>query len=270
VTADHGSVLRGRRALVTGAAGGLGAAIVRRLSETGATVVATDCREAQLRKVASAARAEPIVCDLADRRELGNLVEIAATVDALVCCAGLPATGPLDDFTTDQIDRAVDVNLRAPMLLARAAGCAMVSRGHGHIVFISSMGAKVIGPALGVYAATKAGVRALALAMREDLRREGVGVSVVLPGPIREAGMWAEAGVPLPRGSGRARHPGDVAEAVLRAIETNAAEVEVASLSLRVSALVAGLRPTWLAALGRRGGADEIAATMTAAFRTNR
>ena len=260
----------GRHALVTGASGGLGEAITRRLVAEGAHVLATARRREALDTLTKATGAERLVCDLADRDALQPLLDAAASVDILVCNAALPATGPLDDFTVEQIDRALDVNLRAPILLARAAGTAMAARGRGHIVFISSMGAKVVGPALGVYSATKAGLRALSLALRQDLRDSGVGVSVIFPGQIRDAGMWADTGLPTPRGAGKTRSPEDVAAAVVRAIARNRAEVEVASLAVRFGAVLAQLRPAWFIALGRRAGADDLAAKMTDALRDKR
>jgi short-subunit dehydrogenase len=260
----------GRRALVTGASGGLGEAIVRRLRAAGVHVVATGRRVDALDRLAATCGAEPLACDLADRHSLPALIEVATSVDLLVCNAALPATGPLWDFTVDEIDRALDVNLRAPLLLARAAGTAMAARGVGHIVLVSSMGAKAVGPALALYSATKAGMRALALSLRQDLQPTGVGVSVVLPGPIGDAGMWADAGVANPRGTGRPRSSEDVAAAVVDAVERDRAEVEVASPVIRAGAVLAQVRPSWFMALGRRSGADRIAAEMTAAHRDKR
>lgn len=261
--------MSGSRALVTGATGGLGEAIVRRLARDGAEVVATGRRRDALDRLA-ACGAEPFVGDLADRSWLPRLVDVAAGVDVLVCNAALPATGPLTDFTVEEIDRALDVNLRAPLLLARGAADAMAARGRGHIVFVSSMAAMAVGPSLSLYAATKAGLRALGLALRQDVRASGVGVSVVLPGPIHDAGMWADAGVANPRGAGRPRSADDVAAAIVDAIERDRAEVEVASPMLRAGAVLAQLRPALFIALGRRSGADRIAAEMTAAHRAKR
>ena len=256
--------ISGRRALVTGASGGLGAVIVGRLAAEGATVIATGRRLDVLDALALATGAETIAADLANTGDLMHLTEIAATVDLLVCNAALPATGPIDDFSVDQIDRALAVNLRAPVLLARAAGAAMLSRGNGHIVFISSMAAKTPAPCVGLYAATKAAIRSLGLCLREDLHGTGVGVSVVVPGPICDAGMWADAGLSTPKGL-RTKTPRAVADAVVAAIEHNRAEIEVASPTLRAGALLAHLRPEWFAALGRRNGADTYRAAMTAA-----
>lgn len=262
--------LAGQRALVTGASGGLGEAIVRRLAAEGADVIATGRRVEVLERLGRVTGSEVLVCDLADRVALDGLLETAATVDVLVCNAALPAVGTLGDFSVDEIDRALDVNLRAPVLLARAAGTAMAQRGHGQIVFISSMGAKVVGPALGLYAATKAGLRALSLALRQDLEPAGVGVSVIFPGPIQGAGMWAETAMASPRGAGKPRSPEDVARAVVDAIEHDPVEIPVASLAVRAGAVLAQLRPAWSIELGRRAGADQIAARMTAAARHKR
>lgn len=261
--------IAGRRALVTGASGGLGGVIVDRLAAEGATVIATGRRVDALDALARATGVETIVADLAKTDDLTQLAGIAATIDVLVCNAALPATGPIDDFSVDQIDRALAVNLRAPLLLARAAATAMARRGTGHIVFISSMAAKMPAPSVGLYAATKAAIRSLGLCLREDLCGTGVGVSVVVPGPICDAGMWADAHITTPRGL-RTKTPGAVVDAVVAAVEYDRAEIEVASPSLRAGALLAQLRPEWFATLGRRAGADECGAAMAAAARDKR
>lgn len=255
--------------MVTGASGGLGTVIVNRLVEEGAAVIATGRRVDALDALARASGAETIVADLAKTDDLLHLAEIAATVEVLVCNAAIPATGPIADLSVEAIERALAVNVRAPMLLARAAGSAMASRGTGHIVFISSMAAKLPAPGVGLYAATKAAFRSLGLCLREDLHRAGVGVSVVVPGPICDAGMWADAGLPTPKGI-RTRTPSAVADAVVNAIEHDRAEIDVACPSLRAGALLADLRPECCAALGRRAGAGRYGAAMTVAGRDKR
>jgi short-subunit dehydrogenase len=259
----------GRLALVTGATGGLGEVISRRLASEGARLVLTGRRADVLDALAGELGATPHPCDLADRRELSSLLAVADGVDILVSNAALPGTGPLDDFTEAEIDRALDVNLRAPILLARAAGAAMARRGYGHIVFVSSLSAKMIAPALGIYGATKAGLRALSLSLREDLRRAGVGVSVILPGAIGDAGMWAEAEIPTPRAV-RLRSPAHVAGAVVDAINKDRAEIDVANPAVRLAALFAQVRPGWFAAMARRTNIQDVAGQMTEAGRKKR
>jgi short-subunit dehydrogenase len=98
-----------------------------------------------------------------------------------------------------------------------------------------------------LYSATKYGLRGFALAAREDLAPHGVGVSTVYPGFVRDAGMFADTGVELPRYIGTSSPP-DVAGAVLRAIEHDRAEIDVAPLPARAVTMLFGTFP----ALGRR------------------
>jgi uncharacterized protein len=127
----------------------------------------------------------------------------------------------------------------------------------------------MIAPALAMYGATKAGLRALSLSLREDLRPAGVGVSVIFPGAIGDAGMWADAGIPTPR-TVRLRTPDDVARAVVEAIGHDRAEIEVANPAVRLGAMLAQVRPAWFAAFARRAGTDDLAKQMTEAGRTKR
>jgi uncharacterized protein len=161
------------------------------------------------------------------------------------------------------------VNLRAPIALARALTPGMTARRRGHLVFISSLQGKAATPVASIYCAAKFGLRGFALALREDLRGDGVGVSVVLPGFIRDAGMFADAHVSLPPGVGT-RSPEDVARAVVDAIERDRAEVDVAPLPLRLGSAVASVAPALSAAVSRRLGSDQIAARIVAGQRANR
>ncbi len=102
-------------------------------------------------------------------------------------------------------------------------------------MFVSSLSGRAASARSSLYNATKFGLRGFALALRMDLRAQGVGVSLVSPGFIRDAGMFADSGAPLPPGVGT-RSPQDVARAVAEAIERNRAEVDVAPLSLRLRA----------------------------------
>lgn len=86
----------------------------------------------------------------------------------VVANAALPATGTLGDFKTEELDRALDVNLRAPMLLAKHLVPRMIARGHGHLVFVASMGGKVPASRLSIYAATKYGLRGFAALLHQS------------------------------------------------------------------------------------------------------
>jgi short-subunit dehydrogenase len=246
--------------LVTGATGGIGRAIAHALADRGARLILSGRRRDELERVAAEFGAATIAADLAQRADVDRLATdaVAAEVDVLIANAALPASGRLVELTPEQIDRMLDVNLRAPIALARALAPAMSGRGRGHMVFIGSLSAKAASPASSIYSATKFGLRGFALGLRADLRAAGVGVSVVSPGFISDAGMFAKAAVKLPPGVGT-KSPHDVAAAVIRAIEQDRAEIDVAPLSLRAGAAFASVAPQLAAAATRRLGSDRIA-----------
>lgn len=251
------------RVLITGATGGIGQAIARTFAARGATVILSGRRADVLEPLATELGGKALSCDLADRDQVDQLVRQAGEIDVLVANAALPASGMLLELSPEQIDRMLEVNLRAPVALARAFAPAMVQRHRGHMVFISSLAGKVASPASSIYSATKFGLRGFALGLRQDLQADQVGVSVVLPGFIREAGMFAEAKIELPRGVGT-RSPEDVASAVLQAVERDRAEIEVAPASLRLGAAFAAVAPQLAATVSRRMGAEKTAAELAA------
>jgi short-subunit dehydrogenase len=253
----------GATALVTGASGGLGQAIARALAGAGATLVLSGRRADVLEELASELHATVAPADLSDPSSVRALAAAHGDVDILVANAGLPASGRLDSFSEEQIDRALNVNLRAPMLLAHALAPAMVARGSGHIVFMSSLSGKAPPAGSSIYSATKFGLRGFAGALRAELHGSGVGVSAIFPGFIRDAGMFQDAGVKLPRGTGT-RSPEHVARATLRAIERNRGEIAVAPLALKLGATISGIAPELSAAVTRKAGGDEIAARFQA------
>ena len=261
--------LGGQTALVTGASGGLGQAIARALAGRGAHVVLTARRVDVLEALAEETGGRAVACDLNDRAAVLKLVEDAGPIGVLVANAGLPASGGIQSFSLDDIDRALDVNLRAPMVLARLLGEGMVSRGGGHIVFVSSLSGKAATVGSSVYSATKFGLRGFAMGLREDLRPRGVGVSTVFPGFIRDAGMFHDAGTKLPPYV-RTKTPEDVGAAVVRAIEHDKSEVDVAPIPLRLGVAVTGLAPELAAIVQRRLGANEIANSMERGQRSKR
>jgi uncharacterized protein len=248
---------------VTGATGGLGIAIARALRARGARLVVSGRRGDALQRVAGELGATPIVADLADGDDVARLGReaVAAGVDVYIANAALPATGLLLDLTPDEVDRMLDVNLRAPIALAGALGPSLVARGRGHMVFMSSLSGKAANPGSSMYSATKFGLRGFALGLREDLRPHGVGVSVVAPGFIREAGMFAKTGLALPPGVGT-RTPEQVAAGVISAIERNRAEIDVAPVSMRLGAAFASVAPATAAWGARLMGSHRIAAEM--------
>ena len=183
-----------------------------------------------------------IQTDLAEEGAALRLIADAAEIDVLVANAGLPASGRLDGFTQEEIGRALRVNLESPVRMARELIPAMQERGEGHLVFVSSISGKVSTARASLYAATKFGLRGFALCLREDLREAGVGVSVISPGAISGAGMFADSGAKPPPGLGTGT-PEQVAAAVVEAIERNRAETSVAPRRQRAVARLAMMAP---------------------------
>jgi short-subunit dehydrogenase len=248
----------GRTVLLTGATGGLGLAIARRLRGAGAKLVVSGRKGDILDALATELDARPIVIDLAERDASERLLDEAGDVDILVANAALPASGLLETFSLPEIDRALEVNLRSPIVLARLLVPRLAERGAGHLVFISSLAGKAAAPRSSLYSATKFGLRGFALGLRADLYGSGIGVSTIFPGFIRDAGMFADSGATLPPGVGT-RTPEDVAEAVHEAIEHDKAEVDVAPVPLRLGSAFAGLAPGVADWATRRLGGGRIA-----------
>ena len=254
--------------LLTGASGGIGRAIARAVAPMAGELVLSGRRTEVLDAMAGELGARVIACDLSVREEVHRLAEQAGPVDVLIANAAVRSGGLLGEFSQEQIDQMLEVNLRAPIALAHALTPGMVERRRGHVVFMSSLQGMATTPASSIYSAAKFGLRGFALALREDLRGHGVGVSVVLPGFIRDAGMFADAGVKLPPGVGT-RSPEDVAEAVVRVIERNRAEILVAPVGLRLGTAAASVAPALSAAVSRRLGSERIAAQIVAGQREN-
>jgi len=263
--------LAGRTALLTGATGGLGRAIAKALAGRGATLVLSGRKAEALEALAAELAGEGhrvAPSDLAEPGAAEKLAAEAGEVDVLVANAGLPGTGRLPDFATEQLTGTLRVNLEAPMLLARALEPGMLEKGSGHMVFVASLSGKSATPLSSVYNATKFGLRGFALGLRADLDPLGIGVSIVSPGTIREAGMYADSGAdPIPGlGTGS---PQQVAGAVVRAIEQNKVEVTVAPVQQRLLAHFALASPG-IAVKIASGDAGQKAAANVAAGQTDK
>lgn len=240
--------LRGAAAIVTGAAGSIGRAVARRLSEEGCSLTLVARPGEALDDLVTEFDARPLVADLTDQADLRRVAEDCGDVDLLVVGSGVPAEGELTAFDLDRIDRVLDVNLKAPIVLSRLIGERMVARGSGHLVFISSLAAKTTAPATSLYNATMFGVRGFALGLRQDWEPHGVGVSCLNLGSVEDA--VAPDGIALPAGF-RPKAPQDVAAAVVRAVRRNKAEVDVADPVMRTGVVFGQVAPQFAARLQR-------------------
>jgi short-subunit dehydrogenase len=249
--------LNGARALLTGATGGIGHAIARALHARGAELILTGRRTEVLEELAAEVGGTTIACDLSDPAAVRKLMDEVGDIDVLVANAALPGVGAVADYTEEAIDRDLDVNLRAPIVLTRWATKQMLPRGRGHIVLIGSLAGRAPSPLTAMYNATKFGLRGFALAHRDDLHGTGVGISIVEPGFVSDAGMFVESGMRLPKGA-RAVSPDDVARGVVRSIDQDLGEVMIAPGEMKFLSALAMVSPRFNSAIMRRVGAAEM------------
>src|SRR5579863_4848476 len=252
--------LSGARVLLTGATGGLGNAIARALHAAGASLTLTGRRAGALEPLAKELQAATTAADV------NRVMDEAGRVDILIANAALPGAGYVLDYTEDEIDQVLDVNLRAPIIMARHAALRMRERGSGQIVLIGSLSSKAASEQSAMYNATKFGLRGFAHGLRQDLHGTGVGVSIVLPGFVSDAGMFANSGAQLQRGI-RTVTPRAVARGVLLAITRDRAEVSVAPPELRIGATIASIAPSLGAAVARRAGGAQVASAIAEGHR---
>jgi 2-hydroxycyclohexanecarboxyl-CoA dehydrogenase len=176
--------LAGRRALVTGAGGGIGAAICRRLAADGAEVIATDLDLEGARRVAQEVGGEARQLDVTDSYAAAALAQELGPVHLLVSNAGWDRVMPFLETTPEHWEKAVRINLMGHIAVAHAFLPGMVERGGGRVVNIASDAGKVGSSGETVYAAAKGGVIAFTKSLAREVARHGVLVNCVCPGPI--------------------------------------------------------------------------------------
>lgn len=190
-------------AMVTGASSGLGKGFASRLAASGMPVVLVARNAGALDELAAELRGTydvevaVIVADLTDPDARAKVIADLETreVEVLINNAGFATTGDFADEDPVRIAEEISLNCLSLTLLARAAVPGMVARGRGAIVNVASTAAFQPIPTMGVYAATKAYVLRLSLAMWEELRPTGVTVMALCPGAT-ETAFWKVAGNP--------------------------------------------------------------------------
>lgn len=261
--------IEGKTILLSGATGGLGRAIAEELAGGGAKLVLSSRREKELKEMAKALpggarRHRVIASDLAEPGAAEKLIDNAGDIDGLVANAALPASGRLEDISSRELGRALQVNFDSPIRMAHMLAPRLVEKGEGALVFISSTAGIAPSPRSSLYSATKFGLRGFAFSLRQDLLPRGVGVSVVSPGFVREAGMLADSGAPLPPLVGTTT-PKKVGKAVAQAIRKNRSEIPVAPFRQIRLVKFAGRHPELAGWAARRSGlAEKVAAEITA------
>jgi NAD(P)-dependent dehydrogenase (short-subunit alcohol dehydrogenase family) len=193
-TVSIAGALRGRTAFVTGAASGLGAALVQALAAAGADIVAADIRTAGLQELlprlrGHGVRVEAADLDVADpaqaRAAIEHACERMGRLDILVNNAGTDVTLPIDELSEADWLRVIGTNLNGPFLLAKQAALQMRRQGTGDIVNITSTAAKRAWPNASAYHASKWGLLGLSHALHAELRPHGIRVTAVVAGGMR-------------------------------------------------------------------------------------
>ncbi len=233
--------LRGANVLLTGASRGIGVFIARACAFRGANLAITDQDAHALGKLAArlAGTGTTVVALPADLRDPGSLDELVpqaeaalGPVDILVNNAAVARLAPFIEFDDAELRAMVEVNLMAPMILTRRLLPGMIERGRGHVVTVSSLEGRKGIPFDAAYSGTKAALVSWMEAIHVELEATGVRTSIVLPGYVSEAGIFADRGATVPRLMG-ACPASDVARAVVRAIERESQEVIVTPRPVR-------------------------------------
>lgn len=248
--------MEGKVALITGAAGGIGAAVARALGGRGATVAAVD-RDADglLRTVqkltADGMSAEGLPADITDRAEVGNLVDSVeqrlGPVDFLVNAAGVLHLAEARHLTDEDWDTTFAVNATGVFVMSRAVVNRMVPRGRGAIVTVASNAAGTARTQMAAYAASKAAATMFTKCLGLEVARHGIRCNVVAPGSTDTpmlSSMWHDGsgrrttiagrpdeyrvGIPL----GKLATPSDIADAVAFLLSDQAGHITLHSLTV--------------------------------------
>lgn len=261
--------LQGRTALVTGASGGIGTHIARRLAREGMNVAVSGRRENALSAVVAeltslGVKAVSAPADLSDLSQVDPLVDgveaVLGQVDVLVSNAGVESVGAFTAYAREELTSMVDVNLTAPLLLAHRLTPGMLTRGRGHIVFISSVAGK-IGPAFNEpYAATKAGLVGLTQSLRAEYLDDPIGFSVICPGFVAGDGMYARMAQDGHRSNRMMSETTTekIADAVVRAIREDRPEIIESGAPIRPMLALAQLSPRLVERLTPRVGITDL------------
>lgn len=227
--------IAGQTVLLTGASRGIGAFIARALAKEKATVVGVARSQEGLDQLAAEVKALGgrwlgIKYDLSNIEDLPNFVQqinrVAGSIDILINNAGIEIYKNFQDYSTSELQSILTINLLSGMELTRLLLPTMLHQKKGHIINIASLSGKKGNAYNSIYCASKAGLVMWSDSLRQELVGTGVNISVICPGYIREAGMFANTGIPAPSLAGTSK-PTDVSKAVIKAIKQNQAEIIV-------------------------------------------
>ncbi|HEX2239874.1 MAG TPA: SDR family NAD(P)-dependent oxidoreductase [Actinomycetota bacterium] len=255
---------RGMVAVITGASRGIGVYLAEALARAGLDVALAARTEDALEDVARrvqthGVRALPITTDVTKLVQLRQLVSRTTKelgpIDLLVNNAGIELVSHFATTDPEVISSTITTNLTAAELLTRLVVPQMIERRRGHIVNMASLSAKGAYPYSVVYASTKHAMVGFSWSLREELRPYGIGVTAICPSHVEDVGLFAD------RHPDNRSHPlvppvapGKVAEATIRAIEKNKAEVVVARGLGKIADVISAISPDFNPRILRRTG----------------
>ncbi len=229
-----GIMYESKTALITGAAGGIGQCIARKLHSIGYQLMLVDINEPALLEMEKDLPGSAIhPANLSDSSQLESLCrDIERLTDDLalaVINAGTVTPGQLVDLSRNELDRELDVNLRSAMHLNHACARKMIAQGQGHLISTVSMGGIIALKGCATYSATKFGLRGFLTALHAELAPHGVCVSGIYPSAIDTPLLRYEAcnkGSPL-NFLNEPHSVEEVAQAMIKALKTNRLEIYV-------------------------------------------
>lgn len=256
--------IAGKTVVLTGASGGVGGFISHALAKEGATVVGISRSSEALEKIsdeinATGGKAISVPYDISKLTEISTLVEkinqVAGEVDILINNAAVEKFRPFQNYTLEDIESILTINLQAPMELTRLLLPGMIERNSGHIVNIASGAGKKASPFNSIYSASKAGLIMWSEAMRHELADTDVDVSIICPGCIN-AGMFLDLDIPVPSGA-RITEPSEAAEIVIQSIKQNQKEVIIDSFAIKAFYAISQLSPELADSMVHKAGVIE-------------
>lgn len=257
--------LRGSIGILTGASRGLGVYIAEALTRKGVALALAarsddDLKETQVHIERLGGRAVSIPTDVGKIADLQALVETTekelGPVDLLVNNAGVEKYTHYQEVELEVIEKTLRVNLWAPEVLTRLVLPGMIERRRGHIVNVASVAGKTAVPYNSIYSSSKHGLVGFSWSLREEVKPYHVGVSVVCPGFVSDSGMfhrWSRGA--KPPSVSRPVSPEKVADAVVRAVEADKAEIIVARGLTKIVDVTHAISPALTTAIARRSGA---------------
>jgi NAD(P)-dependent dehydrogenase (short-subunit alcohol dehydrogenase family) len=185
----------GKTALITGAAGAIGKAVVKQLTEDGATVVITDLKEEQVQAVAAELGCKGLAADVTNAEQVKKVVDFTleqyGRIDILINVAGIVGQGLVEEITEEEWDKMFDVNCKGTFLFTKYVVPQMKANKYGKIVNYSSKSGKTGSALMSHYCAAKGAIISFTQALAYELADYNINVNCVCPGITDNSGVWS-------------------------------------------------------------------------------